>query len=180
MVVLVGENIVALKNVIEDEPYFIMEVLMAKVVVAKVKEVVLWREGAMVGGVEKISSTGSKLIANKEDCLDGCDGADGGVVNGGGVVLGNTLKKMVEGMFGKRSNFLKSTDQPVPSVPSTGWNRPLILKGTGCLQNAGSKTVLRKTKSSSVCLYENNMEVRLSRLKRKYDYEITQCLLDLM
>ncbi|GJU18483.1 hypothetical protein Tco_1146449 [Tanacetum coccineum] len=30
-----------------------------------------------VGGVEKISSTGSKFMANGEDCLDGCDGAGG-------------------------------------------------------------------------------------------------------
>ncbi|GKA11466.1 hypothetical protein Tco_0691012 [Tanacetum coccineum] len=30
-----------------------------------------------VGGVEKISSTRSKFMANEEDCLDGCDGAGG-------------------------------------------------------------------------------------------------------
>ncbi|GKE44600.1 hypothetical protein Tco_1471884, partial [Tanacetum coccineum] len=41
-----------------------------------------------VEGVEKISSTGSKLIANGEDCLDGCDGAGRGEVNGGWVDLG--------------------------------------------------------------------------------------------
>ncbi|GKF39595.1 hypothetical protein Tco_0119656 [Tanacetum coccineum] len=50
------------------------------------------RGGSMVGrgdgGVEKISSTRSKLIAIGEDCLDGCDGAGRGEVNGGGVVLG--------------------------------------------------------------------------------------------
>ncbi|GJS54547.1 hypothetical protein Tco_0627909 [Tanacetum coccineum] len=40
-----------------------------------------------VGGVEKISSTGFKFMANGEDCLDGCDGA-GGEVKGGGVELG--------------------------------------------------------------------------------------------
>ncbi|GKC24435.1 hypothetical protein Tco_1026585 [Tanacetum coccineum] len=41
-----------------------------------------------VGGVEKISSTGSKFMANREDCLDGCDGAGGGEVKGGGVNFG--------------------------------------------------------------------------------------------
>ncbi|GJU20566.1 hypothetical protein Tco_1153908 [Tanacetum coccineum] len=41
-----------------------------------------------VGGVEKISLTGSKLITNVEVCLDGCDGGSGREVNGGGVVLG--------------------------------------------------------------------------------------------
>nr|GEX39762.1 hypothetical protein [Tanacetum cinerariifolium] len=41
-----------------------------------------------VGGIEKICSTGSKLLANEEDCLEGCDGADGREVKGGGVVLG--------------------------------------------------------------------------------------------
>ncbi|GJW07071.1 hypothetical protein Tco_1569494 [Tanacetum coccineum] len=33
-----------------------------------------------VGGVEKISSTGSKLIANGEDRLDGCDGVGGDIM----------------------------------------------------------------------------------------------------
>ncbi|GJY39208.1 hypothetical protein Tco_0425572 [Tanacetum coccineum] len=56
-------------------------VLMTEVVVAKVEEVVPCREEVAV--VEKISSTGSKLIANGEDCLDGCDGAGRGEVNGG-------------------------------------------------------------------------------------------------
>ncbi|GKE74812.1 hypothetical protein Tco_1536853 [Tanacetum coccineum] len=41
-----------------------------------------------VGEVEKISSTGSKFMANGEDCLDGCDGASGGEVKGGGVDFG--------------------------------------------------------------------------------------------
>nr|GFB33103.1 hypothetical protein [Tanacetum cinerariifolium] len=44
--------------------------------------------GGDVGGVEKISSTGSKLIANREDCLDGWDGVGRGEVNGEGVDLG--------------------------------------------------------------------------------------------
>ncbi|GKD66659.1 hypothetical protein Tco_1308767, partial [Tanacetum coccineum] len=115
------------------------------------------RGGGDVGGVEKISSTGSKLIANGEDCLDGYDGTGGGVLNG------NTLKDMGEGMFGTRFlkfkvRYAQSTDQPVLPVPSAGWNRPSILKGTGCLQNAGSRTVLRKTKSSIMCLYENKVE----------------------
>ncbi|GJW66327.1 hypothetical protein Tco_0120751 [Tanacetum coccineum] len=61
---------------------------MTEVVVAKVEEGVPWRKEAVVGGVENISLTGSKIIANGEDCLDGSDGAGRGEVNGGGVDLG--------------------------------------------------------------------------------------------
>ncbi|GJV78387.1 hypothetical protein Tco_1509971 [Tanacetum coccineum] len=187
MVVLVGENIEALENVIEDEPHFIMEgidnhlcalAMITKHFMSKKQKGIIgsqWRKLCWQRGVEKISSTRSKLIANGEDCLDGCDGAGGGVVNGGGVVLGNTLKEMGEGMFGTRLKFrgkgrflkfkiryVQSTDQPAPPAPSAGWNHPSILKRTDRLQNAGNRTVLRKIKSSSVCLYENNVEVRLS------------------
>nr|GEX10838.1 hypothetical protein [Tanacetum cinerariifolium] len=41
-----------------------------------------------VGGVEKISSTGSKFMVNEENCIDGCDGANGGEVKGDGVDFG--------------------------------------------------------------------------------------------
>nr|GEW16112.1 hypothetical protein [Tanacetum cinerariifolium] len=41
-----------------------------------------------VRGVEKIRSTGSTFIATGEFCLKGCDCADGGEVNRGGVFLG--------------------------------------------------------------------------------------------
>ncbi|GJT40814.1 hypothetical protein Tco_0940679 [Tanacetum coccineum] len=41
-----------------------------------------------VGGVEKMSSTGSKLIVRGEECLEGCVGAGGGEVNGGGDDFG--------------------------------------------------------------------------------------------
>ncbi|GJR92581.1 hypothetical protein Tco_0264755 [Tanacetum coccineum] len=37
-----------------------------------------------VGGVEKISSTGSKFMVRGEECLEGCVGAGGGEVNRGG------------------------------------------------------------------------------------------------
>ncbi|GJV25314.1 hypothetical protein Tco_1378009 [Tanacetum coccineum] len=37
-----------------------------------------------VGGVEKISSTRSKLMVCSEECLEGCVGAGGGEVSGGG------------------------------------------------------------------------------------------------
>ncbi|GKA91499.1 hypothetical protein Tco_0813369 [Tanacetum coccineum] len=40
------------------------------------------------GGIEKTSLTGSMLIANGDDCLNGCVGAEGGYVNERGVVLG--------------------------------------------------------------------------------------------
>nr|GEV30609.1 hypothetical protein [Tanacetum cinerariifolium] len=38
-----------------------------------------------VEGIENISSTGSKFVANKKDCLDVFDGASGGEVKRGGV-----------------------------------------------------------------------------------------------
>ncbi|GKG51362.1 hypothetical protein Tco_0541746, partial [Tanacetum coccineum] len=37
-----------------------------------------------VGGVEKMSSTGSKFMVRGEECLEGCVGAHGGEVKGGG------------------------------------------------------------------------------------------------
>ncbi|GKD81984.1 hypothetical protein Tco_1348823, partial [Tanacetum coccineum] len=37
-----------------------------------------------VGGVEKMSLTGSKFMVRGDECLEGCVGADGGEVNGGG------------------------------------------------------------------------------------------------
>ncbi|GJX56345.1 hypothetical protein Tco_0286242 [Tanacetum coccineum] len=53
--------------------------------VAKVEEEVSWKEEAVVGdvgGVEKISSTRFKFMANGQDFLDGCDRASGGEVKG--------------------------------------------------------------------------------------------------
>nr|GEV20198.1 hypothetical protein [Tanacetum cinerariifolium] len=41
-----------------------------------------------VGRVEKISSTGSKLMVRGEECLEGCVSASGGEVNGGGDDFG--------------------------------------------------------------------------------------------
>ncbi|GKD89036.1 hypothetical protein Tco_1364543 [Tanacetum coccineum] len=55
--------------------------------------------GGDVGGVEKISTTRSKFMANGEDCLDGCDGACGGEVKGSGFDLGvvNSLLGVIPG-----------------------------------------------------------------------------------
>ncbi|GJY31531.1 RNA-directed DNA polymerase, eukaryota, reverse transcriptase zinc-binding domain protein [Tanacetum coccineum] len=44
-----------------------------------------------VGGVEKMSSTGSKLMVRGEECLEGCVGADGGEVSGGGDDFGSKI-----------------------------------------------------------------------------------------
>ncbi|GKB23165.1 hypothetical protein Tco_0862566 [Tanacetum coccineum] len=41
-----------------------------------------------VGGVEKMSSTGSKFMVRDEECLEGCVGASGGEVNEGGDDFG--------------------------------------------------------------------------------------------
>ncbi|GKB88512.1 hypothetical protein Tco_0960784, partial [Tanacetum coccineum] len=70
----------------EDErDYWVPKV---EVVVENEEEEVPWWEDVVVGGVEKISSTRSKFMANREDCLDGCDGASDGEVKGGGVDFG--------------------------------------------------------------------------------------------
>nr|GEW39095.1 hypothetical protein [Tanacetum cinerariifolium] len=104
----------ALENVIEDEPHFITKIidndLRALTMITKhfaTKRSIDSNEGrgglvvlrgkslrelkngcGEVGGVEKISSIGSKFMANWEDCLDGCDKAGGGEVKGGGVYFG--------------------------------------------------------------------------------------------
>ncbi|GJX63778.1 hypothetical protein Tco_0296678 [Tanacetum coccineum] len=59
-----------------------------------------------VGGVERISSTKSKFMANGEDCLDGCDGAGGREVKGGGVnlrVVNSLLGEIPGDVMGERS-----------------------------------------------------------------------------
>nr|GEZ42882.1 hypothetical protein [Tanacetum cinerariifolium] len=55
-----------------------------------------------VGGVEKISSTGSKFMVRGEECLKGCVGVDGGEVSRGGddfevskSLLGETPRVMI-------------------------------------------------------------------------------------
>ncbi|GJZ40773.1 hypothetical protein Tco_0587659 [Tanacetum coccineum] len=108
-----GECVKALENVIEDEPHFITKIvdndLRALTMITKhfaTKRLIDSNEGrgggglvvlggkssreskngcVEVGGVEKLSSTRSKFMANMEDCLDGCDGAGSGEVKGGGV-----------------------------------------------------------------------------------------------
>nr|GEX61979.1 hypothetical protein [Tanacetum cinerariifolium] len=52
-----------------------------------------------MGGVEKINLTGSQSIANREDCLDGCDGAGREEVNGEGVNLG-VFKSLLDEILG--------------------------------------------------------------------------------
>ncbi|GJV25017.1 hypothetical protein Tco_1377712, partial [Tanacetum coccineum] len=101
-VAFVSENIEALENVVEDKPHFLTDVVDNHLM----EKVVPWREEAVVGylgdvgGVEKISLTRSKLIANGEVCLDDCDGDGGGEVNGEGVVLG-VFKRRLEDIPGK-------------------------------------------------------------------------------
>ncbi|GJT02277.1 retrovirus-related pol polyprotein from transposon TNT 1-94 [Tanacetum coccineum] len=83
----------------DDEEVMVVRV---EVVAAMVEEVVPWlkevevdfpsvrliQTKVKVGGVEKMSSTGSKFIVKGEECLDGCVGADGGEVNRGGDDFG--------------------------------------------------------------------------------------------
>ncbi|GKD31569.1 hypothetical protein Tco_1242347, partial [Tanacetum coccineum] len=154
-------NIEALENVIEDEPHFITEGvdnhLCALAMI--IKHFMSKKQKGIIG------SQWRKLCWQSWKMW----------FYGGKRWWLNTLKDMGEGMFGTRLKFrgkgrflkfkiryVQSTDQPAPPAPSAGWNHPSILKRTDRLQNAGNRTVLRKIKSSSVCLYENNVEVRLS------------------
>nr|GEY79691.1 hypothetical protein [Tanacetum cinerariifolium] len=109
-----------------------------------------------VGGVEKISSTGSKFMANGEDCLDGCDGSGGGEVKGGrvdfevlkisqGEIPSETMGERGGGMMGlgrgpvwklwcfkfENSGLNCSTMQTVLLIPCEAWTRPSVMKGTG-------------------------------------------------
>nr|GEY93966.1 hypothetical protein [Tanacetum cinerariifolium] len=79
--VFVSKNIKAFKNVVEDKPHFFM-----KVVDNHLRTLAMFTKHFIA--MEKISLTGSKLMDKGEDCLEGYDGADGGEVNGRGVVLG--------------------------------------------------------------------------------------------
>ncbi|GJU07321.1 hypothetical protein Tco_1123751 [Tanacetum coccineum] len=73
-----------------------------------------------VGGVENISSTGYKFMANGEDCLDGCDGGGGGEVKGGGVDFG----------------VLKSSSDEAPSetMGEIGGNMMGLGGGSNCIK----------------------------------------------
>ncbi|GJW63977.1 putative polyprotein [Tanacetum coccineum] len=86
------------------------------------------------------------LGANGEDYLDGCDGAGGGEVNGGGVDLGVQIRR--NGRFLKfKIRYAQYIDQPVLlvspvlPVPCAEWNRPSILKGIGDLQSADNMNI---------------------------------------
>ncbi|GJX88332.1 hypothetical protein Tco_0340346 [Tanacetum coccineum] len=138
----------ALENVIEDEPYFITKIvdndLRALTMITKHFGrgggglVVLGGKSSReskngcgeVGGVEKISSTGSKFMANGEDCLDGCDGAGGGEVKGGGVdfgVLKSWSGEIPGETMGERGGDMM--DLAVLPVLCATWNRPSVMKG---------------------------------------------------
>ncbi|GJX14958.1 hypothetical protein Tco_0206716 [Tanacetum coccineum] len=104
-------------------------------------------------------------MANGEDCLDGCDAASGGEVKGGGVdfgVLKSSSGEILGETMGERGGDMIGLGGGLAVLPvlCAAWNRPSVMKGTGFCRPA-------ETFCSSVCLYENNVEVRLSRLKRK-------------
>ncbi|GJS02915.1 hypothetical protein Tco_0319423 [Tanacetum coccineum] len=101
-----------------------------------------------MGGVEKISSIGSKFMVDGEDCLDGCDGAGGGEVKGGGVDLG-VIKSFSgeipgETMGESGGDIIRLGGGPVCIVGLVKflkgmgegmfrqeWNQPSVMKGTG-------------------------------------------------
>ncbi|GJW05917.1 hypothetical protein Tco_1568340 [Tanacetum coccineum] len=94
-----SKNVETIKNVIEDESHFVTKVIdndlgalamfakhfMGGFVALRGR---YSRESKSacgeVGGVDKMSSTGSKLMVRGEQCLEACVGAGGGEVNGGG------------------------------------------------------------------------------------------------
>ncbi|GJZ29553.1 hypothetical protein Tco_0574200 [Tanacetum coccineum] len=161
----------ALENVIEDELHFITKIIdndmrtltmitkhfMSEhekgIVGTQSRLVVLGGKSSResknrcteVGGVEKISSTESKFMANGEDCLDGCDGASGGEVKGGGVefgVLKSSPGEIPSETMGERGGDMMglglncSTVQTVLSVPCAAWNCPSVMKGTDFYRTA--------------------------------------------
>ncbi|GJU70161.1 hypothetical protein Tco_1256420 [Tanacetum coccineum] len=83
-------NVETLENVIEDEPHFFTEIidndLCALTMITK----------HFVRGVEKISSTGSKFMDKREECLDGCEVAGGREVKENGVNFGVIKSSSVE------------------------------------------------------------------------------------
>ncbi|GJV97656.1 hypothetical protein Tco_1549233 [Tanacetum coccineum] len=83
----------------------------------------------ILGGVEKISSTGSKLIANGEDC-------SGYSVWIPGDLMGESSGDIMGLDGGAVWKSVVTTNQPVLSVPFVEWNWPSILKGTGGLHSA--------------------------------------------
>nr|GFA47234.1 hypothetical protein [Tanacetum cinerariifolium] len=81
-VVIMSKNVKTIYDVIEDESHFITKVvdndLGALTVFAK----------HFMGGVKKTSLTRSKFMVRGEECLEGCVGAGGGLVNEGGDAFG--------------------------------------------------------------------------------------------
>nr|GEX59511.1 hypothetical protein [Tanacetum cinerariifolium] len=88
-----SKNLETVENVIKDESHFI-----TKIVDNDLGVLAMFAKHFMggryskesknacgeVGGVKKMSSTRSKLMVRGEECLEGCVGAGGGEVNGGG------------------------------------------------------------------------------------------------
>nr|GEW10348.1 hypothetical protein [Tanacetum cinerariifolium] len=134
-VILVSENVEALKNVIEDEPHFFMKIIhndlraltmITKHFMSKQGKQILAPKGRSYCGKggrcgsiarrcdEKISSTGSKIMANKEHCLDGCDGAGGGEIKGGRVNIGvvnSLLGEILGDVIGETSRDIIRVDE---------------------------------------------------------------------
>ncbi|GKE19764.1 hypothetical protein Tco_1431276, partial [Tanacetum coccineum] len=98
-----SKNVETIENVIEDESHFVMKVV-DNDLGALAMRLIDSNDGrggegfvalggrssreskstcGEVGGVEKMSSTGSTLMVRGKECLEGCVGAGGGEVNGG-------------------------------------------------------------------------------------------------
>ncbi|GJU29553.1 hypothetical protein Tco_1173142 [Tanacetum coccineum] len=67
-------------------------------------------------GVENKSSMGSRLIATGEVSLDGCVGAGGGKVNGGGVDLGVSKQFSLELIVGDSGGVIIGEVGGAPEV----------------------------------------------------------------
>nr|GFB60399.1 hypothetical protein [Tanacetum cinerariifolium] len=124
-------NVETIENVIEDDSYFITKVvdndlgaleMFAKHFMGGGGLVVLGGRSSReskrvceeVGGVEKISSTGSKLMVRGDDCLEGCVGASGGEVSRGGDDFGvskSLLGEILEVVIGESSEETFGDDE---------------------------------------------------------------------
>ncbi|GKE20871.1 hypothetical protein Tco_1432383, partial [Tanacetum coccineum] len=92
--VVVSKNVETIENVIEDESHFVIKAVNNDlggggfVVLGGTSSRESKSACGEVGGVEKMSSTRSKIMVKGEECLEGCVGAGGGEIfrDDGGAV----------------------------------------------------------------------------------------------
>ncbi|GJR04231.1 DMR6-like oxygenase 2-like protein [Tanacetum coccineum] len=105
-----SKNVETVENVIEDESHFITKIVDNDLGGRSFRE--SKNECGEVGGVEKMSLTGSKLMVRGEECLEGCVNADGGEVSGGGDDFGGGMRRGVAEMDHYNSKLLFPVSSP--------------------------------------------------------------------